>query len=134
MNLRRVSISTGGKSASSRSRLCNAQAVFLLAVLMSATGTLMGQGSGTSQGTVKDPLGAVIPQAEVVAVNAATGVRTTRATTGAGLFVLSPLPAGEYDVTVKAPGFQTLTQQHIVVESLATVGLDLELKVGAASD
>lgn len=71
--------------------------------------------------------------AEVSAANVATALQTMRQTTDAGFFVLSPLPAGEYTVTVKASGFQTLSQQHVVVDALATVGLNLKLQVGASS-
>jgi len=91
-------------------------------------------GSGTIQGTITDSSGAVVPQANVTAINVATGVQTTRPTTGAGLYVLSPLPAGEYNVRVAAAGFQTLTQEHIVLEALSTIGLNLEIKVGSASE
>ena len=106
------------------------------AILAVAAGTATGQiaGSGAIQGTVTDPTGAVIPEAAVTATNAATSVQTTRVSTGAGLYVLSPLAAGEYSVKVSAPGFQTLTQQHVVVDATATVALDLELKVGSASE
>jgi hypothetical protein len=47
--------------------------------------------------------------------------------------VLSLLPAGEYTVTVTATGFQSLTQARVVVDALATVGLDLKLQIGAAN-
>src|SRR6266436_4007837 len=81
------------------------------AICAIAAGTATGQiaGGGAIQGTVTDPTGAVIPQAAVTATNVATGVQTTRVTTGAGLYVLSPLAPGEYTVKVAAGGFQTLT-------------------------
>ena len=70
----------------------------------------------------------------MTAINVATGVETVRQTTTSGLYVLAPLPPGEYNVKVAASGFQTLTQAHVMVEALATVALDLQLKVGAASE
>src|SRR5579872_4165170 len=89
-------------------------------------------GTGSIQGTVSDPSGAVITGASVTAANEATGVETTRRTTDAGFFVLPLLPAGDYTVTVKANGFQTLTQPHVTVDALANVGLNPKLQVGAA--
>src|SRR4051812_40450342 len=90
-------------------------------------------GTGTIQGTVTDPSGAVVTGASVSATNLKTGVRTERKTTDAGFFALSLLPAGEYSVTAQAAGFQNLTQTRVIVDALATVGLDLKLQVGAAN-
>ena len=103
--------------------------------LLFAAGSAFGQvgGTGSIQGTVTDPSGAVVAGAAVTATNLATGVETERKTTDAGFFVLSLLPAGEYTVTVKATGFQTLTQARVTVDALAVVGLDLKLQIGAAS-
>ena len=71
--------------------------------------------------------------ATVIASNVETGVETSRKTTEAGFFVLSPLQPGEYTVTVKAEGFQTYTQQHVVVVALGTIGLSPKLALGTAS-
>ncbi|HEX8138151.1 MAG TPA: TonB-dependent receptor [Pyrinomonadaceae bacterium] len=91
-------------------------------------------GSGAINGTVFDPSGAVVPGATVVARNVATGIETTRQTTEAGLFVIAPLPPGEYTVTVSLSGFQTLIQEGVIVDALGSVGLNLTLKVGQVSE
>jgi hypothetical protein len=104
-------------------------ALFLLA----AGAVAQVAGTGTIQGTVTDPSGAVIAGASVVAVNVETGVETSRKTTEAGFFVLSPLQPGEYTVTVKVEGFQTLSQQHVEVIALGTVGLNLKMSLGTAT-
>src|ERR1051325_7760882 len=88
----------------------------LLAILICVPGSLNDAaaqigGSGSINGTVFDPPGAVAPQATVTARNVATGVESTRKTTDAGLYVISPLPPGEYTVTVKVAGFQTFIQE-----------------------
>jgi hypothetical protein len=88
-------------------------------------------GAGAIQGTVTDSSGGVVSGATVSASNVGTGVATSRQTTATGFYNLSPLPAGEYTVTVTAPGFQTLTQQHVVVDALATVAVNPKLQVGA---
>src|SRR3712207_3164802 len=91
-------------------------------------------GSGSINGTVFDPTGAVVPNATVTARNVATGVETTGQTTGAGLYVISALPPGEYTLTVKVPGFQTLIQEKVIVDALSNVGLNLTLKLGDVSE
>src|ERR1700747_3499597 len=90
-------------------------------------------GTGSIEGTVTDPSGAAVAGAAVTATNAATGAETARRTTDAGFFVVPLLPAGEYTVTVKAVGFQTLTQTHVIVEALAVVAVNPKLEIGAAN-
>ena len=91
-------------------------------------------GTGSVRGVVSDPSGAVIPAASVVATNVGTQVKTARQTTESGNYTLSPLPAGEYTVTVAAAGFQTSVQEHVVVDALTTVSLNFTMKVGSASE
>jgi hypothetical protein len=91
-------------------------------------------GTGSIQGVVSDPSGAVIPGASVTATHVATQVKTTRQTTESGVYNLSPLQAGEYTVTAGAAGFQTTVQEHVVVDALATVGFNVILKLGSASE
>src|SRR6478672_8366637 len=98
-----------------------------------ATATAQVGGNGTIQGTVIDPSGASVAGATVTAANVDTGVETSRKTNETGFFVLSPLQPGEYTVSVKADGFQTLSQQHVVVIALGTIGLNPRLTIGAAS-
>ena len=90
-------------------------------------------GTGSIEGTVTDPLGAVVADATVTATNVATGVVTIRKTTDAGFFVLPLLTAGEYTVTVKATGFETLTQPHVIVDALAVVPVNPKLQIGMAT-
>lgn len=66
--------------------------------------------SGTIQGTIKDPSDAILPGASVTATSVGTGIPITRETNTAGFFVITPLQAGEYSVTIKA-NFGTLTTQ-----------------------
>jgi hypothetical protein len=90
-------------------------------------------GTGSIEGTVTDPSGAAVANAAVTASNTATGTVTARKTTDAGFFVLPLLPAGDYTVTVRATGFEALTQSHVIVDALATVGVNPKLQIGAAN-
>ncbi len=106
----------------------------LVAIMAGSALTAQIGGSGSIQGTVSDPTGAVIPGATVTAANVATGVRTTRQTTGAGVYSIAPLPPGDYTVSASADGFQTLVQERVIVDALGIVGLNLTLKVGATTE
>src|SRR5687767_8402822 len=91
-------------------------------------------GTGTIRGTVNDPSGAVIPGAAITVTNVATGVETKREATAAGLYVVQPLPAGVYKVSVTAPGFRTTVQDQVVVDALSNIEVNLRLELGATAE
>src|SRR5262249_28228300 len=76
-------------------------------------------GGGSIQGTITDSGGSVVRGATVIATNVATRVESARQTNEAGLYVISPLPPGEYTVSVSATGFQTLIQEKVIVDALS---------------
>jgi hypothetical protein len=63
----------------------------ILSIVLTSSLAAQTGGSGTLEGTVTDPSGAVIPGATVTATHAATGVDHRRSTTAAGLFVFNAL-------------------------------------------
>src|SRR5579863_7359076 len=74
-----------------------------------ATGVLWAQeiGGGTLNGTVTDPSGGAIPAAKVTATQTSTGTTRSTQASSAGLYTLSALPAGTYDLSIEANGFKT---------------------------
>ena len=72
------------------------------------TGAVMAQEvTGDIRGIVRDPSGAVVPNAKVEIVNTERGSTLRTITTGQdGSYVASTLPVGRYQVVVQAPGFQ----------------------------
>ncbi|PYS71610.1 MAG: hypothetical protein DMF69_09795 [Acidobacteria bacterium] len=91
-------------------------------------------GSGSIQGTVTDPGGAVVPGAAVVVTNVATKVEISKQTNDSGVYVIAPLQPGEYKVVVTLAGFQTLIQENVIVDALTAVTVNLSLKVGAVTE
>ncbi len=89
-------------------------------------------GQGAIEGTVTDPSGAVVPNATVTVTDQASGVSTTRITSSAGLYTVTPLIPDKYTVTVTAKGFQAAKQQNIVVNGLNVTGYNATLTVGSA--
>jgi hypothetical protein len=94
----------------------------------------MGQsaGQGAIQGTVTDSSGAVVSNATVTVTDQSSGVSTTRTTSSAGLYTITPLIPDSYTMTVTAKGFQTSKQQNIVVNGLNVTGYNVALTIGSA--
>ncbi len=103
-------------------------------LLASATATLAQTVTGSITGTVTDPSGAVVPDAAVVAVNTATGVRTPVSSNAAGVYFIRFLPIGPYRVEVTAQGFSKLTIPQFSLEINQTAKLDAHVTVGASTE
>jgi Carboxypeptidase regulatory-like domain/TonB dependent receptor-like, beta-barrel len=103
---------------------------FALSMLAPSAATAQLGGSGSIQGTVLDTSNAAVPGATVTATNVATGIATVRQTTSAGVYALTPLPPGEYRVTVTLDGFQTFVREGVVVDALSVIALNVTLQVG----
>jgi hypothetical protein len=104
----------------------------LLAILMTPCGAMAQMaGYGAISGTVTDSTGAVIKGASVTATLVSQNSATTRTTTGAGDYNITPLTPGEYKLTVTAKGFETYVQENITVNALQTVAVQVKLTVGA---
>jgi hypothetical protein len=89
-------------------------------------------GTGAITGTVTDSTGAVIGGATVTATLVSQNTSATRTTTGAGDYTISPLTPGEYTITVTARGFEKFVQQHVTVDALNTVAVNITMTIGAA--
>jgi hypothetical protein len=74
-------------------------------LIVSAVCALGQTGTSRITGTVTDPQGAVVPDAQVTLRNEATGVTHSGKTTSAGIFAFIDIPVGEYTITVEAAGF-----------------------------
>lgn len=103
---------------------------FLAMFSASARAQLTGKGQIT--GTVSDKTGAVIPNAQVSATNAATGISVSTQTTSAGVYTFPALDPGIYAVTTTAPGFEKLSQENIHVNAMQSVEYNPALSVGRA--
>ncbi|HEY1501901.1 MAG TPA: TonB-dependent receptor [Acidobacteriaceae bacterium] len=88
---------------------------------------------GTISGIVTDPSGSVLTGARVTVTNTATGIQNSTVTTGAGAYTVPELVAGQYSVTVLAPGFSKLIHNGITVSVGETATVDLQLAVGQAA-
>src|SRR6266852_9223261 len=67
--------------------------------------------TGTITGTITDSTGAVVPQATVDVVNAATNARRSVKSNGQGSYSFPELDPGTYILTVNKTGFKQVTER-----------------------
>lgn len=86
-------------------------------------------------GIVTDPAGASIPGAEIQVKDRATGAARKAASSTEGVFRITNLPPGGYDLTIKANGFKTYSQSalNLASQEMRDLGT-LQLTVGSLSE
>src|SRR6185503_18526872 len=89
---------------------------------------------GSISGTVRDPQGAVVTNAEVTVRNEATNVTRTVNTGSDGTFQLKQLPAGNYEVKVAAANFKQTLVSGLAVVVGGDTRQDINLEIGGASE
>jgi hypothetical protein len=83
-------------------------------------------------GTVTDTSGATVPSAHVALVSPGTGLKREATTGEAGVYSITALPVGAYDLTITHEGFRTFEQKGIRLLVGQTRTIDAQLQVGAA--
>src|ERR1700758_626110 len=106
---------------------------FSLAVFLHA-GVLFAQSgnSGTVNGVVKDPSGAVVAGAAVTIHNPVSGYDRTATTDSTGSFTFSNIPLNPYHLSVQAAGFGAYAQD-VDVRSSVPVAINVALTVAGSS-
>src|ERR1700678_3796344 len=89
---------------------------------------------GTITGTVSDPTGAVVPNANIQITNSDTSAVYKVATTNTGNYTLANLPVGNYVLIVEAQGFKKFERPGLVVQVAETERVDAVLQVGSSSE
>jgi hypothetical protein len=110
------------------------KAAIVCALLLAAMPVVWAQTTASLSGIVTDSTGAVVPGANITAVNEATGDKTNTVTGKEGIYTFPVLLPGTYTVTVQMKGFQTAQQVGVVLSAGAAVEAPaLSLVVGSAS-
>jgi hypothetical protein len=106
-------------------------AAFVLCIILGHT--LWGQAVSIAEisGTVRDQTGAVVPNADVKAIQLDTGLERGTKTGANGAYLLNNLPVGPYELRVEKQGFSTYVQTGLVLEVDSNPTINLALKVGS---
>ncbi|HEY2975281.1 MAG TPA: carboxypeptidase regulatory-like domain-containing protein [Pyrinomonadaceae bacterium] len=91
--------------------------------------------TGSIRGVVSDQTGAVVPNAKVTLTRKSTGGSQTAQTSSSGQFEFTNLqPGDDYNVTVEAPNFKTLSLTDVKVSVNQVTDLPAQLAAGAVSE
>lgn len=106
--------------------------VFALACLSSAHAQVT---TGNVRGVITDPNGAAVTGAKVTITKKSTSVSNTTQTSDSGQFEFNNLLLGnDYEVTVEAPSFKTLTLSDVKVQLNQITDLSAQLTIGAIGE
>ncbi|HLG96436.1 MAG TPA: TonB-dependent receptor [Bryobacteraceae bacterium] len=88
---------------------------------------------GVVTGSVTDPAGASVPNAQLTLTNEGTSVSQQSRTGGDGNYRFPLVPPGSYTLTVEVPGFAKSETKHITVDASQTVPVNVQLEIASAS-
>ena len=89
---------------------------------------------GTISGIVTDSSGAAVRGATVNVTNVNTNIVTTLSTNDAGVYSVTSLNPGVYNVEAKAQGFKATVVKGVILEVNASPKINLTLPVGQISE
>src|SRR5256886_349623 len=111
------------------------RALVYAAVIAALATTSLAQITTTGiRGIVRDPHGAVVPNATVKVTDNSTEVQQTTVSSSDGNFLFPNLQFGSYKLTATATGFKTAVIASVVVESGRTTDVSVDLEVGTTSE
>jgi outer membrane receptor protein involved in Fe transport len=100
-----------------------------------ATGITFAQtATGSISGSVRDPSGGAVVNAQVNAINVATNEPRTTITNNLGYYTFPLLPPATYRLEARAPGFKRFVRDNIKLDVALALTADVPLEIGDASE
>ena len=111
-------------------RSCRIAVFFLLAAFAV---TSFSQNANTSlRGVIKDPSGAVVPNAKIILTDNATGQKLTTTSGPSGEYQFLQINPAKYDISVSAPGFgDQVKSAELLVNQPATIDFTVTVKASS---
>ena len=108
--------------------------LLLITFLLTVPGAHAQAVSGTIVGTITDPSGAFVPNAQVTITLTGQGTVHNVITNDSGNYTEPDLPPGIYTISIAAPGFKKDIRQNITLETNTTSRVDVALSTGSTSE
>jgi hypothetical protein len=112
--------------------------LFVLSMFVITTGMLQPgwaqEVTASVTGTVTDPSGAAVAGAAVKATSKERGIIYTATTNESGLYRISQLPVGTYDLKVEKGGFAAASYPAFVLTLNQVARIDVTMKIGKATE
>ena len=108
--------------------------IWMVAMLLAATGVSAQQGTSELRGRVTDAQGGVLPGVSVVLTNQGNGTFRETISGADGSFIASGMVPGTYAVTAELAGFKKFERRDVVLEVGRTTSLDLPMEVGGLEE
>jgi hypothetical protein len=110
-------------------------AICLALMLLNYVGIAHGQvTTGNVRGVAKDTTGALVAGANITIVDKKTNNQATTQSNSTGDFEFKNLPVGNYQITVSAQGFKSLSLNDVVVQLNQTTDVSAVLTVGQLTE
>jgi hypothetical protein len=90
--------------------------------------------TATITGVITDPSGLAIVGARIRATNQATGVEHNTLSNEGGLYVLTALPIGTYNLEITGQGFQTVRRPDVTLDAGSRARVDVQMTVGQVTE
>src|SRR5215831_13516792 len=110
-----------------------ARAFLFLPLLLGLPVIAVGQ-KATIVGTVTDPSGRAIANAEITIANERTGAERNLVTNEVGQYVAPGLLIGTYDVKSRASGFKIEEMTEVVLNENDRIRIDFQMKLGQVAE
>src|SRR5437762_6179431 len=112
------------------------RSVVVAAVLLMTPATMRAQVRTTGQivGTVKDPSGAVVPDAQIEITDIGTGIAATSSSSKEGGFVFPALQPGRYRLLATKDGFQPGVVPELVVETGRATNVTVQVELAGVHE